>query len=670
MMTWPAPKLADVLEVDAKSLRGRLRRTFREHEKGDDWILSREMVQTVCEQFVESGVVTREKAADAMATFDREAGGVTSMSPADLLGPIETAPPEGVATVGDESAVRAVAREILERRGAVSLFGDVESMTVENTNVLMERFVGQPNFSGGRFFPKLATQLSGVDDGVILQFAEIFLLQMLPLSGILPSTKVENIQKVLNLAEGTYEIPKRVIEAFEHPVFGGGRAFTSHRYEQLCMLIRLVEHMQGLTPDQLHRIFSDPLAWRDTVDLFDSSGGATIRHSVKYLAHPDYFFPIVSPDHRRKIVSSFYPEHTGRPASGDDDLDLYSMRQWIGLGDGVTPEFYESPLKQIWDPEEEADPEDVEPEATAAGTHAESYNISSIQQEGSFHDEEFLRSIVDRWGSVRNIVLQGPPGTGKTWLAKRLAYALIGRRERELVRSVQFHPGTSYEDFVRGWRPGSDGKLTLVDGPLLQHASRARAHPELPHVLVIEEFNRGNPAHALGEMLTLLESSKRRSDEALELTYMRDQEPPVFLPKNLYIVGTMNTADRSLALVDFALRRRFAFFTLEPQFNDAWMAHVVKTFALSEEGYRGYPVLEEIRRRVGQVNEQISADRGLGSTFRIGHSFFTPEQAYDISVEEWFSVEVKTSVAPLLAEYWPDSPDRADAAIGSLLEGE
>ena len=178
--------------------------------------------------------------------------------------------------------------------------------------------------------------------------------------------------------------------------------------------------------------------------------------------------------------------------------------------------------------------------------------------------------MLQRLQTKQNLILQGPPGTGKTWLAKKLAYALIGHKDDSKVRPLQFHPNLSYEDFVRGWRPQGDGKLELVDGPFLQMLEDAQPDLDSKHVMVIEEINRGNPAQIFGEMLTLLEADKRNEGEALALAYPRKPGERVHIPPNVYVIGTMNVADRSLALVDLALRRRFAFFDLEPIFGSVW----------------------------------------------------------------------------------------------------
>ena len=147
------------------------------------------------------------------------------------------------------------------------------------------------------------------------------------------------------------------------------------------------------------------------------------------------------------------------------------------------------------------------------------FTVEDIVDDGCFVDQQRISSILNRLRSKKNLILQGPPGTGKTWLAKRLAWALVGRKDASRVRAVQFHPNLSYEDFVRGWRPSSDGTLDLVDGPFLEMLEAATRDAEGTYVLVIEEVNRGNPAQILGEMLTLLEADKRNPDSALELTY-------------------------------------------------------------------------------------------------------------------------------------------------------
>jgi len=215
------------------------------------------------------------------------------------------------------------------------------------------------------------------------------------------------------------------------------------------------------------------------------------------------------------------------------------------------------------DPDAQDDEADATPEAEVTAAPIEPYSVDDILTDGCFIAREKLEKILERLRTKKNLILQGPPGTGKTWLAKRLAFALMGQRDDSKVRAVQFHPNLSYEDFIRGWRPVGDGKLTLVDGPFVEMMKAAAKDPTSRHVVVIEEINRGNPAQIFGEMLTLLEVDKRTPNEALELSYKRSDGERVFIPDNLYVIGTMNIADRSLALVDLALRRRFA--SIDPE---------------------------------------------------------------------------------------------------------
>jgi 5-methylcytosine-specific restriction protein B len=294
------------------------------------------------------------------------------------------------------------------------------------------------------------------------------------------------------------------------------------------------------------------------------------------------------------------------------------------------------------------------------------YSVDDILKDGCFLERDEIDRLLDRLRGKKNLILQGPPGTGKTWLAKRLAFALMGQKDDSKVRAVQFHPNLSYEDFVRGWRPTGEGKLSLADGVFMEAIKAASKDPSSKFVVVIEEINRGNPAQIFGELLTLLEAGKRTPSEALELCYpdADGERRPVHIPENLYVVGTMNIADRSLALVDLALRRRFAFVGLEPRLGQVWREWVVKECAVDPG------VVADIERRIAELNDQIAADARLGKQFRIGHSYVTPAHRLEVGdTKKWFGQVVETEIGPLLDEYWFDAPDEAQKAIARLTQG-
>lgn len=315
------------------------------------------------------------------------------------------------------------------------------------------------------------------------------------------------------------------------------------------------------------------------------------------------------------------------------------------------------------DPLSVAEAEADAADETAPEPEITPYGVDDIIAEGGFIDRDTMHGLLNRLATKKNLILQGPPGTGKTWLAKRLARALIGRRTplNDQLRSVQFHPSLSYEDFVRGYRPSGAG-LVLSDGIFLQAVEAARAQPDVPHVLIIEEINRGNPAQVFGEMLTLLENTKRSRADAVELAYRKVPGEKVHVPDNLHIIGTMNIADRSLALVDLALRRRFAFITLEPLMNQAWADWCLEK-GLTDE------VIDLIRDRMTALNDRIAEDRALGPQFRVGHSYVTPSDDDMSDPRAWFVDVVETEIGPLLQEYWFDAPDRARDAVQALRAG-
>jgi MoxR-like ATPase len=268
--------------------------------------------------------------------------------------------------------------------------------------------------------------------------------------------------------------------------------------------------------------------------------------------------------------------------------------------------------------------------------------------EDVFISRSDLEDLIGLASSKKNLILQGAPGTGKTYLAKRLAFALIGQAATDRVTMVQFHQSYSYEDFIGGYRPTAEG-FAFKAGVFSRFCTEAMQRPTEKFVFVIDEINRGNLSKILGEVMMLMESDKRGPDWAIPLTYSTDKEPQFYIPENVYIIGLMNTADRSLAMVDYALRRRFAFWTLRPEFQSArFKAHL-----LSRDLPEG--LAAKIIERMAKLNAEIEADKDLGAGFMIGHSFFTsPDES--VSADSWYRRVVRTEVAPLLAEYWFDKP--------------
>ena len=287
------------------------------------------------------------------------------------------------------------------------------------------------------------------------------------------------------------------------------------------------------------------------------------------------------------------------------------------------------------------------------------YDINSIIEERCFVDEPDLTNMLEVLKKKKNLILQGPPGTGKTWLAKRLAFVLQGRKSPERVVVSQFHENMSYEDFVRGYRPDKDGALLLVDGPFMQLINEAKANPTGKYVFVIEELNRGNPTQIFGEMLTLLESDKRNSNEAMRITYQTDPNERVYIPENLFVIGTMNQADRSLAVMDFAFRRRFGFINLKPNFGDKWKQWLEDYGLKKSES-------SKLAVAVSVLNDSIAADPELGPAYCIGHSFFTPTSAIS-DYEIWLQRVVSSELEPTLSEYWFDNSDKVSKHIGDFL---
>jgi len=267
-----------------------------------------------------------------------------------------------------------------------------------------------------------------------------------------------------------------------------------------------------------------------------------------------------------------------------------------------------------------------------------------------FVTEDTLDQALALLERKKNLILQGPPGTGKTYFAKRLAWCLLGEKAPARVETIQFHQSYSYEDFIQGYRP-DDGELKLKDGIFYKFAIKASLDRNRNYVLIIDEINRGNLSKIFGELMLLIEADKR--DESVKLTYCEKDET-FSLPPNLYIIGTMNTADRSLALVDYALRRRFAFVTMEPNFGDKFR-NKMKATGFDQKTIR------IIRKNMENINRIIKDDLTLGEGFLVGHSYFIQENVPD-KPKTWLQEIFNYEIIPLLKEYWFDNKDELGRA--------
>ena len=266
----------------------------------------------------------------------------------------------------------------------------------------------------------------------------------------------------------------------------------------------------------------------------------------------------------------------------------------------------------------------------------ETYTTKKFLEEVFVTEDDFfkLRNLMLR---KKNLILQGAPGVGKTFAAKRLAYAIMGEKDDNRVMQVQFHQNYSYEDFVMGYKPNEEGGFELKNGVFYRFCKRVVADSDHNYFFIIDEINRGNLSKIFGELLMLIENDYR--DKPIQLAY---KDEMFAVPSNLYILGMMNTADRSLAMIDYALRRRFSFFEMKPGFNSPAF----------EEGIRKLhdPQLNNLVKAIVELNKVIENDNSLGSGFCIGHSYLC-NLGYDYRLENI----VEYDIIPMLREYWFDN---------------
>ena len=251
--------------------------------------------------------------------------------------------------------------------------------------------------------------------------------------------------------------------------------------------------------------------------------------------------------------------------------------------------------------------------------------------------EERYETLVNVLRNKKNIILQGAPGVGKTFAARRLAWSMMGEKYYSRIEFVQFHQNYSYEDFMMGYKPVEDG-FELKYGIFYRFCQKAANQPDKEFFFIIDEINRGNMSKIFGELLMLIEKDYRGTKMTLAYNGL-----PFSVPKNLYIIGMMNTADRSLAMIDYALRRRFSFFEIEPGFDS-------QGFISYQNGLNS-ETLDELISKVKELNRKIAADKSLGRGFCIGHSYFCGR---DVCTDEWLHSVVDYDILPMLSEYWFD----------------
>lgn len=308
-------------------------------------------------------------------------------------------------------------------------------------------------------------------------------------------------------------------------------------------------------------------------------------------------------------------------------------------------------------------PQDVESED-------DSYRESQTQAQRSYTKENFLQDVylneaeyellVKLLRNKKNLILQGPPGVGKTFVAERLAYSMIGCQAVDRIMIVQFHQSYSYEDFIMGYKPDANG-FKLQTGPFYEFCKQAKDDYAHEYFLLIDEINRGNLNKIFGEMFMLIENNKR--DKSLHLLYSNEE---FSVPKNLYIIGTMNSADRSLTTLDYAMRRRFAFFEMTPAFQAAGF--------LEYRQKQNNPKFDKLIFAIEQLNEVITRDTNLGKDFCIGHSYFCTYDADDYTDghteldDDWLVAVIEYEIIPLLHEYWFDEPSKVQDWSQKLRE--
>lgn len=292
------------------------------------------------------------------------------------------------------------------------------------------------------------------------------------------------------------------------------------------------------------------------------------------------------------------------------------------------------------------------------------HDLDQIIEE-SFVEPSWWKNVLEVLNYKKNIILKGPPGVGKSFLARKLAHVITGSNdsEKDTILSLQLHMNYSYEDLMLGYRPEEGGLFSIKKGSLYTFCEQAMAEPELKFVCIIEEMNRADLGNVLGEMLQLLEADKRGPNFAMTLTYATDYQDTFYVPENVYIIGTMNTVDRSVQPMDAALKRRFSFFPVEAYFGPKFL-HFLTQKGVSAE------MSKHIAEKMEALNTFLAQSSQLnGKNIQIGHSYFLqmPDNMNAALEKEWLQRIVAYDIQPMMEMYLADHESIHHSLLADLM---
>ena len=505
--------------------------------------------------------------------------------------------------------------------------------THEGLAKLRRQFLDRPDEPGDNFYDKLEKQLAGNSPEVYQLMAEVLFVHFLISGNMRGGNKRDRINRVLGWSSEPVSIPQTLANSLDTWFINIG-AGANLIDCQVGTQIEVVEQWKQLQPAERTRVLNDAWAFKEFLSsrhfisetLVDNQNRGQIeKEMLLHIAFPDEF-ETIGTQLKNQIANAANFAHFVKEPTDDVDRKLQQIRQGIEATRGDFNHFWVPSIREVW---QEGQPLNGGAGNESGGETRHEIDLS-ILADKLYLPTEFLDDIYTLLAEKKQVIFQGPPGTGKTFVAQELARHLAGSAGR--VELVQFHPSYAYEDFVQGYRPrpmetGQPG-FKLQGGPLLRAAQFAREQPKTRHFLVIDEINRGNLGKVFGELYFLLEYR----DQEINLQY---SDQPFALPENLYIIGTMNTADRSIALVDLALRRRFYFVEFHP--DKGPIKGLLRKYIDNKN-----PDMAWVADVVDRANELLKDDRQAA----IGPSYFMKPGLDDAAVERIW----KYSVLPYVEE--------------------